>query len=436
MQIKMRKIWFVFPTLNRYQAARYKACLGAGLEAGVFEVSKLGSYPIPGWRSPEADSLPDIVTLFDDRFFGDTSSRELKERLVLALDGRQAQIGALALLGWGNREANIAHGWALRKGIACILMSESTEQDRVRNPLGESVKRQLVRGFDSAVVGGRKHAAYLERLGMPVSRIAYGYNAVDNDFFARGARAAADTCSRERRLELGPGAPYWLCACRMVPVKNLRFLLHAYADYRTKACGTAVQSGPAPAPGAGVAGATTRSPWDLVILGDGPEREALLALRSQLGLDHCVHMPGFKTYDEMPAYYGLASGFVLPSISEPWGLVVNEAMACGLPVLVSNRCGAAELVEEGVSGYTFDPSNVHQLGKLLLEIGALPYNQRMQLGQLGRAAIAEWGPGRFAAGLREAVANAQVARGVIARSVLTMLLRLRVTLTSSVGYIQ
>src|SRR5206468_501416 len=88
--------------------------------------------------------------------------------------------------------------------------------------------------------------------------------------------------------------------------------------------------------------------WSLVVLGDGVLRGDLEQLRTELNLGDHVLFPGFKQYDELPAYYGLATAFIHASMVEPWGLVVNEAMAAGLPVLVSARCGCAwDLVEEG-----------------------------------------------------------------------------------------
>ena len=103
----------------------------------------------------------------------------------------------------------------------------------------------------------------------------------------------------------------------------------------------------------------------------------------------------------MPAYYGLASAFVHASTTEQWGLVVNEAMASGLPVLVSNRCGCApDLVQEGVNGFTFDPYNVEQLAQLMLKISAFQTFSLSTFGAASRRIIADWGPERFASGLR------------------------------------
>ena len=93
-----------------------------------------------------------------------------------------------------------------------------------------------------------------------------------------------------------------------------------------------------------------------------------------------VLLPGFKQYPELPLYYGLAGAFVLPSLTEPWGLVVNEAMAAGLPVVVSDRCGcASDLVRPGENGFAFDPCDIEQLAALLGQFRA-EYNDRPHQG--------------------------------------------------------
>src|SRR5207249_1610964 len=103
-----------------------------------------------------------------------------------------------------------------------------------------------------------------------------------------------------------------------------------------------------------------------VLLGDGPERAALEAKRSELGLDNAILMPGFKQYDQLPTYYGLADSFIHISSNEPWGLVVNEAMAAGLPVIVSKACGCAfNLVEDGGNGYLVTHDNRDEIADRL-----------------------------------------------------------------------
>jgi glycosyltransferase involved in cell wall biosynthesis len=82
---------------------------------------------------------------------------------------------------------------------------------------------------------------------------------------------------------------------------------------------------------------------------------------------------------------------------------VNEAMASGLPVLVSNRCGcAADLVQESVNGFTFDPCNVEQLAQLMLKISAFQPSRLSAFGDASRSIISDWGTERFAQGLKAA----------------------------------
>jgi glycosyltransferase involved in cell wall biosynthesis len=177
---------------------------------------------------------------------------------------------------------------------------------------------------------------------------------------------------------------YFLVVARLIPQKNLDTLFHAFADYRLRA-------------GCDV--------WKLVLVGDGPLKDQLYKLRSRLAQSESIQFVGFEQYEQLPIYYGLASAFVLPSVSETWGLVVNEAMSAGLPVLVSNRCGCArDLVREGVNGFTFDPFSRAELSHCLVRAST---HRRLQVfGQASQEVIRQWGPDRFASGLLNAARTA------------------------------
>ncbi len=179
-----------------------------------------------------------------------------------------------------------------------------------------------------------------------------------------------------------------------MPQKNLPGLLNAYASYRRAA-----------GPGA----------WKLVLLGDGELRPALEAQLTALDLTADVSLPGFKQYAELPAYYGLAGAFVHASTREPWGLVVNEAMAAGLPVLVSERCGCAyDLVAFGENGWTFPPTNAAVLAAFLARLATCEPSTLAAMGESSRRRIEQWSPDAFAANLQRAVqtARAQPPRGL------------------------
>ena len=129
---------------------------------------------------------------------------------------------------------------------------------------------------------------------------------------------------------------------------------------------------------------------------------------SDLRLNDHVHLPGFKPYDELPVYYALGNAFVHASTTEQWGLVVNEAIASGLPVIVSDRCGCApELINR--NGFTFDPTNEDELTARLLEMASLSDEQRKHFGGNSYRIAANFAPERFGEGLERA---ASVAIGV------------------------
>jgi glycosyltransferase involved in cell wall biosynthesis len=293
------------------------------------------------------------------------------------------------------------------------------------------MKRRILKLCSATLAGGIPHADYLRKLGVPSDRTFLGYDAVDNDYFAQGAKEVRGQPGEVEPGLHGPreagsrekyGLPerYFLASARFIEKKNLPRLLQAYARYRTLAgSGESRERGAEsgerksvvrvkPQGGnAASGGPVVRSPlvpWSLVLLGDGPLRPSILNLRSSLGLDTCVHLPGFIQYPDLPIYYGLASAFIHASTTEQWGLVVNEAMASGLPVLVSNRCGCVQdLVKEGVNGFTFDPYNVEELAQLMVRAWSTEPRAWSKMGDASREIISNWGPERFASGLQQAV---------------------------------
>jgi glycosyltransferase involved in cell wall biosynthesis len=254
------------------------------------------------------------------------------------------------------------------------------------------IKRRVVNLYSAALVGGQRHVEYVVELGMPSERVFTGYDVVDNDYFRQRAEEVRSQRS-EVRQKYGLPENYFLASARFIEKKNLPRLIRAYAEYR-KPCRASVSD----AERSEVAGNT---PWDLVLLGDGPLRGTLSSQLSSLNLHAHVHLPGFKRYDELPVYYALAKAFVHPSTTEQWGLVVNEAIASGLPVIVSNRCGCVpELVQD--NGFTFDPLSGNELTARLLDMGSLSDHDLERLREASRRIAARFGPDRFGEGLEQA----------------------------------
>jgi 1,2-diacylglycerol 3-alpha-glucosyltransferase len=111
-------------------------------------------------------------------------------------------------------------------------------------------------------------------------------------------------------------------------------------------------------------------------------------------------------------WYAHASAFVLPSLLEPWGLVVNEAAACGLPLLVSSRAGCALTLvpePEGTTGGRFDPRDLEAMSTQLAWMATCPDDDRRVMGLHAAETVSHWGPDRFARGALQALDFAQVA---------------------------
>jgi glycosyltransferase involved in cell wall biosynthesis len=270
--------------------------------------------------------------------------------------------------------------WCVESGTPIVLLSESAEGDFSRNFVTEKVKSRIVNLASAALVGGARHRDYLVKLGMAPSRIFLGYDVVDNDHFSEGASRARQYGESERR-RLGLPPEYFVTCCRFGAKKNLDTVIAAYARYRELA----------------------KRPWALVMVGDGELRPSITALVGSLGLQDSVILAGAKGYSDLPAYYALAGCFVHASSTEQWGLVVNEAMAAGLPVLVSETCNCTpELVQEDINGYTFRPTDTEGLAHLMLRVSA-DSSLRQRLGEASTTLVSNWGPRKFAAGLAAAV---------------------------------
>lgn len=226
---------------------------------------------------------------------------------------RRARPDVVVLGGWNQPAFWRALVWARRWRIPCIAWVESTGRDaRAGNPPARALKRRFLRRCAAFVVPGVAAAAYLVELGVPADRIVTAPNAVDLTRFR-------DRVAELRRSVAANSRPLVLTAARLAPEKGLDVLLRA-AD--------------------GLAA-------DVAIAGAGPEEEALRAAAPPN-----VQFLGQLTQDELAEWYARADVFVLPSRSEPWGMVLNEAAAAALPLVATDAVGAAaDLLEDGENGF-------------------------------------------------------------------------------------
>ncbi len=251
------------------------------------------------------------------------------------------------------------------------------------------LRRTVIRQFSAALVSGSRQRDFYESEGISPNCIFTGYSAVDNSHFATGAGLARINAAEER-ARLGLPDAYALSVCRFVPKKNLATLVEGF----------------------GRAAKRSAAVRHLVLVGAGEEEHTLRVACSRLEIavadgraepSHAedadlptVHFRGFQQIDELPALYGLATCFVLASIQEEWGLVINEAMAAGLPVIVSHSVGCApDLVRPGQNGWTFDPASPDELARALIHVMGDPAF-RERAGATSETIVQAFGCDRFA----------------------------------------
>jgi glycosyltransferase involved in cell wall biosynthesis len=375
------RLTVVFDRLGPYHVARL-AALSDRADVTVIEVAgESGEYK---WGKAETSTAIRRITLFPH-----TDSRNVRRSELFKVMGRSldaARPDVVAVPGWADRGALAGLIWATKRSVPAVVMSASTTIDAPRHPLKEAIKRRVLSLAGAALVGGTRSKAYAAQLGIPAERIFPGYDVVDNEHFAEGAdRARRDAAKLKAALNIPDR--YFLACSRFVEKKNLFGLVNAYSIYRKGSGKTA---------------------WKLVLAGDGDLKPGLIEAARRLDIAEDVVFPGFLGYDVLPAYYGLAGAFMLTSTVEQWGLVVNEAMAVGLPVIVSNRCGCSpDLVEEGRNGFTFDPEDVGQIADLMTKISE--DCDLAAMGEESRTIIDRWTPSVFAENM---IAAAQTALDV------------------------
>jgi glycosyltransferase involved in cell wall biosynthesis len=395
------KAVIVIRRVGPYHLARLEA-LHRRLGRGLFVVEVCRSDATYEWDAVHRPRYMRGTTLFDDDI-GSRDPRALRDRVGAVLDRERPSV--VAIPGWSDPAALASLAWCLRRRVPSVMMSDSTRWDEPRHPLKEAVKRQIVGMASAGFVAGSAQRDYLASLGMAAERIELGYDVVDNAHFAARARDAGGLDALARRL--GVAGPFFLACCRFVEKKNLLRLVDAYARYRER---------------------TGTWAWQLVLVGDGPQREAIERRIAERGLGHLVRLAGFVQYDMLPRYYAAAGALILASTTEQWGLVVNEAMAAGLPVLVSERCGCcADLVIDGHNGFRFDPFDIEAMAGRMLTL-AHGGVDRGRLGENSARLIGQWTTARFAEGFLAAAQKAAAAKpmrlGGLKGLALTAILRL------------
>jgi len=328
------------------------------------------------WRPSKENLGFESRTLFNSAFEG---VPRLEQKRTVNEFLNELNPSAVVVAGYSEPAMRVAAIWARRMNKVCVMTTTTTRFDHRRFLPKEIGKALWCRTYyDALCLPGERSAKYFEHLWFPPDRIWRCGNVVDNAFFVSQSDRVRENHERERH-QRGLPEHYFLAVSRLSKEKNLVRLLDAFENYKRRG-----------------------GKWALVIIGSGPQEADLKTFVEQHHVP-AVIFHDWKQYDELPAYYGLASCFVLPSISEPWGLVVNEAMACGLPVLVSRHCGCVpELCRQEVNGYDFDPYDHEALASLMLKISGGETDLKA-MGEASRRIIGNYTPETWALSLKDCV---------------------------------
>ncbi|MGC2549365.1 MAG: glycosyltransferase family 4 protein [Candidatus Sulfotelmatobacter sp.] len=270
--------------------------------------------------------------------------------------------------------------WAGSHRVPLLLWSESTAWDRRRGyPLVEFMKKRFLKLCAAFVVPGRSSFEYLTHLGIAPQRIFTAPNAVDTTLFSNLAETARRNESQVRSRYHLPSR-YFLYVGRLVKDKGVFDLIEAYAQLEGE----------------------IRSNVGLVFAGTGSDSRKLVERAARIS-PGVIQFSGFVHREELPKIYAFADALIFPTHSDPWGLVVNEAMACNLPVILTSVAGcASDLVQDGENGFVIPPRDVAQLAGAMVRV-AEDSAIRSAMGCMSGERIEANSPDAWADGMLEAV---------------------------------
>lgn len=304
--------------------------------------------------------------LFDEYYENISNFRRFKGMLFWV---RKFKPDVVNISGYYEPAMNLILLYCKIVGIKVIISVDSTESDNPNVGWREWVKKIVVNLGDGFFCYGTKSAEYMYKLGIPPKKILVKNNAVDNNKLEEIYQKNLSK-REEIKTKLGLKKFNFIYVGRLIKFKNIDNLLAAYKRINA-------------------------SDWGLIILGNGSEEFELKKYVSENQLKGVKFINGKQWY-EIPEYLSLADVFILPSFSEPWGLVVNEAMACGMPVLVSEKCGSAiDLVKENINGYSFDPFNIEQISEKMNEFVFDPQKVK-SFGYASKLTIKQFSPEKVA----------------------------------------
>lgn len=296
----------------------------------------------------------------------------------------------ILMLGWGSISALAGIVTCRVAGIPFFLYGDSSfppPETTLRSRIRASLLRLLFRNTTGFLVSGALNADYYHHYGGDADHFFLLPWAVDNERFAEASRfAPGEREAMRERLGIRPEQTVFVFSAKLVERKDPMTLLLAYEQL------------------------PDRDRAAVLFLGDGILRQPLETFAAEHHLGN-VHFAGFVNQSELPRYYGMSDVFVLPSTYEPRGAVINEAMACGLPVIVTDRCGSiGDIVLEGENALIYPAGDAWALAASMARLVFDPA-MRARMAQRSREIIATWTFARGVEGVKAALAHVTESAG-------------------------
>lgn len=341
------------------------------------------------YRDPEMQTTfrwdLDLLGGYKHRFlrnfgFGDGYARLIDPGILPALLFHRHD-AAIFFLGWGTITSLLGMAACRMRGTPIFLFGDSSfppPETTFASRLRAGLLRTIFRITDRFLVSGVLNAAYYRHYGADASRFHLVPWAIDNARFEEGSRfAPGEREALRARFGIGEDDMAIVFSGKFLPRKDPMTLLRAV---------DAMQH---------------RERTAVIFLGNGELRDEMERFANERNLR--VHFAGFVNQSELPKHYAMADVFVLPSLDDPRATVVNEAMASGLPIAITDRCGpAGDIVQHGDNGFVFAPGDVAALAGHLDALAGDP-ELRSRMAARSREIIATWDYSRGVRGVMEAL---------------------------------
>jgi len=293
------------------------------------------SWDVPLLEGYKYEFLKNISLSPDTNSYLGCDTPEIAEKI------NNAKFDIFIIFGWYYKSAHQALAACNRYNVAVYARGDSTI--RSSHPAARLLKKlyfkRFLDKFDGFLAPGEKFKEYLKFYGVSDNKIVFCPHFVDNDFFEENKiKSVQNRAALREKIGITPEDLVFLFCGKLVSRKRPLDLLKALDLFKQK-----------------------NIPVKAIIAGDGVLRRKLEQYAEARGLS--VYFSGFKNQSQLPEMYSISDCLVLPSSwSETWGLVVNESFACGVPAIISDRCGCAiDMIEEGATGYIYKCTDVKNL---------------------------------------------------------------------------